>query len=487
MSEPFRAVLLDMDGVITTTAKLHEQAWKRVFDDVIRERLPRTPPFSHHDYVQHVDGKPRHRGARDFLAARGMDLDVRSPEIRDIGQRKNEIYLELLGREVVLTYDDTLRAMQRWQRADLRLGVVTASRNGRTVLRRAKLPMAPDVIVDGRVGLELGLTSKAALMAEAASRLGVSPAHTVVVEDAVAGVEAAREVGFGMVVGVDRDHARRGLTDAGAHMVVRDVRSLRFARRLPALLERLGELRKWLGKRRVAIFLDYDGTLTPIVDDPAAAVLSDDMREVIRSLSRHHPVALISGRDRADLETRVGLDDIYYAGSHGFDIAGPKMTMTLPKADLLLGALDAIEPRLRAALSGIDGAVVERKRYSIAAHYRMVAESQRADVRDAVHALVSQGLTLKTGKMVLEIQLDVDWSKGHAAEWLRRAIAPDHALSLIYIGDDETDEDVFASLDLDSIGIHVGDEVSDSGADYRLSDHRVGRFLHWLAQNASHG
>ncbi len=481
MTEPFRAVLLDMDGVITATATLHEQSWKRVLDEVIRERLPKTPPFSHDDYLLYVDGKPRHRGARDFLASRGLVLDVRAPEIRDIGQRKNAIYLELLDRQGVVSYPDTLRAMQRWHRGGLRIGVVTASRNGRAVLSRARLPVAPDVIVDGRVGLELGLTHKAALMAEAAARLGVSPALTVALEDAVAGVQAAREVGFGLVAGVDHDHGRRKLSEAGAHVVVRDVRALRFLRRLPALLDRAGELRKWLARRGVALFFDYDGTLTPIVEDPAMAVLSDEIRQILRTLSRKYAVAVISGRDRADLEARVGVEGIYYAGSHGFDIAGPGVSKTLPEADRWLGKLDAIEPRLRAALSGIDGAIVERKRYSIAAHYRMVAESQRADVRDAVYALRGEGLTIQAGKMVLELQLDVDWSKGHAADWLRGAIAPERALPILYAGDDETDEDVFASLDADSLGIHVGGELSTSAADYRLREDEVGRWLRWLA------
>src|SRR5713101_3770575 len=140
---------------------------------------------------------------------------------------------------------------------------------------------------------------------------------------------------------------------------------------IPSALDRLDKIVAPPRGKRFAVFLDYDGTLTPIVDHPEDAWLSDSMRQVLRELAARVPVAILSGRDLDDVRRRVDLDGIVYAGSHGFDIAGPRglrkqvATECLPK-------LDIAEKELHEALDGIPGARVERKHFSIAVHYRNV-------------------------------------------------------------------------------------------------------------------
>src|SRR6266705_2135848 len=150
---------------------------------------------------------------------------------------------------------------------------------------------------------------------------------------------------------------------------------------IPSAFEYVQEIAGRSG--RVAVFLDYDGTLTPIVSQPEDAWLSDSMRQTLQELAARAPVAILSGRDLDDVRRRVNLDGIVYAGSHGFDIAGPR-DLRRQVATEFLPKLDVAEKELREALDGIPGARVERKRFSIGAHYRNVKENEASKVERAV-------------------------------------------------------------------------------------------------------
>jgi trehalose-phosphatase len=251
---------------------------------------------------------------------------------------------------------------------------------------------------------------------------------------------------------------------------------------MPSALERWEDISARLRGCRCAVFLDYDGTLTPIVGNPEDAVLDDDVRRLVASLARRCPVAIVSGRDLADVRERVGLDDVYYAGSHGFEIAGPAGPMYTPGAALeTLPDLDEAEAALRAALASIDGALVDRKRFSIAVHYRLVAEEDAAAVERAVDAAIAAHPRLRKGrgKKVIELQPDVDWHKGAAVRWLLGALhldAPD--VVPLYLGDDVTDHDAFEAIADHGIGIAVHRTDRPEAAAYRLSSPaEVRRFL----------
>ena len=232
----FDAAIFDMDGVVTDTARVHLAAWKRLFDDWLRARAERTgapfAEFTEQDYRCFVDGKRREDGVAAFLAARGIPLPWGTeddPPDRDtvvgLGRRKNGYVLDRIAQDGVRAYDSTVRLVRDLAGAGIGVAVISASRNAGAVLEAAGLGGLFPVRVDGTVAAQLGLAGKPdpAIFVEAARRLGATPDRAVVVEDAVAGVEAGRRGGFRLVVGVDRTGHPEGLRAAGADVVVADL------------------------------------------------------------------------------------------------------------------------------------------------------------------------------------------------------------------------------------------------------------------------
>jgi trehalose-phosphatase len=340
--------------------------------------------------------------------------------------------------------------------------------------------------VDGVESARIGIAGKPApgIFLEAARRLGVGPARAVVVEDAISGVEAGRAGGFGCVVGVNRGGDPARLAENGASVVVADLSELKVgtdARELPSALERLDAIAPG-HDRRLAVFLDYDGTLTPIVPRPEDAVLAPEVRETVAQLARLCTVAIISGRDLANVRALVGVEGLVYAGSHGFDIAGPRGSLASnSKGDDFLPVLEMAERELRDALDGVPGSQVERKKYSIAVHYRNVAEDRLAVLESAVDRALRQHPDLRDlpGKKVHDLQPRIEWDKGKALLHLLKTLGLDQPDVLpIYIGDDITDEDAFSALAERGIGIVVRDEPRTTAASLALENPGdVHRFL----------
>jgi len=234
LPDPVRACLFDMDGVLTKTQKLHARAWKQAFDEFLKKRSGETgeppKPFDEvHDYDEYVDGKPREDGVRSFLASRGIELPPGGPDdppdaetVHGIGERKNELLLELIHTQGVEVYPDTMRYLDAVERAGLRRAVVSSSTNTHDVLKAAGLLDRFQAIVDGYAVKREGLKGKPApdTYLHAAHELGVAPAAAGVFEDAVAGVEAGHAGHFGIVVGVDRADQADALRAHGADVVV---------------------------------------------------------------------------------------------------------------------------------------------------------------------------------------------------------------------------------------------------------------------------
>jgi beta-phosphoglucomutase family hydrolase len=240
LPETIRACLFDLDGVLTQTAKEHNAAWKQMFDDYLAARAKRTGepfvPFDPvEDYGRYIDGKLRADGTRSFLASRGITLPegtlTDSPDVETINglsNRKNEILLERLRTLGVQVYPGSVKYLEAVRRAGLKCAVVSASANTRQVLASANLSDAFDTIVDGVLAGRAHLKGKPApdTYLAAASALDVSPTEAAVFEDALAGVEAGRAGGFGLVVGVDRVGQRAALKQHGADTVVDDLAEL---------------------------------------------------------------------------------------------------------------------------------------------------------------------------------------------------------------------------------------------------------------------
>jgi beta-phosphoglucomutase family hydrolase len=232
----YGAVLFDLDGVLTPTAELHQQAWTELFERFLEEYVgPAHEPYTEADYLAYVDGKPRFDGVRSFLGSRDIHLPEGnrdeppgSGSISALGNRKNEVFQELLRTNGIAPYPGSLRLLDHLAGLGIPAAVVSSSRNAREVLAAARLTDRFPVIADGVLAAERGIPGKPApdLFLAAAERLGVAPDEAVVVEDAVSGVAAGRAGNFGLVIGVDRGAGRDALVTNGADLVVDDLAEL---------------------------------------------------------------------------------------------------------------------------------------------------------------------------------------------------------------------------------------------------------------------
>ena len=233
----YEAVLFDLDGVLTATARLHAASWKRMFDDYLRGRAsPPGEPFRPFempgDYARFVDGRPRYDGVRTFLASRDITLEDGAFDdapgletVCGLGNRKNAIFGELLASEGVEVYKGSLAVVRHLLRNRVRCAVVSSSRSCKSILEAAGLADLFELRVDGQVAARQGLAGKPDpdTFVHAARVLGVPPSRAVVVEDAIAGVEAGRAGGFGLIVAIDRTGDSNALARAGADRVVTDL------------------------------------------------------------------------------------------------------------------------------------------------------------------------------------------------------------------------------------------------------------------------
>ncbi len=244
---------------------------------------------------------------------------------------------------------------------------------------------------------------------------------------------------------------------------------------LPNALEHWSEVEARRAGRRPAVFLDYDGTLTPIVERPEDAHLPPEMREVLQQVAAVCPVAVVSGRDVSFIIDEVALDDVIYLGSHGFDVVAPEgVELSMGREDefsRFLGPLDDVQKALEEALDPIPGARIERKKYAVAVHYRQAGE---ADV-PAIERIVDEqtalhpGLRKSGGKKVFELRPDIDWDKGRAVRWVMDALGlPTDATMPVYIGDDLTDEDAFTEIGEDGLTVVVGSGSRETVAAYAV-------------------
>ncbi|KAA5605612.1 HAD-IA family hydrolase [Roseospira marina] len=231
-----KAIICDLDGVVTDTAAVHATAWKNLFDAVLRAHSEREGvpfvPFSTEDYLLYVDGRPRYDGVRTFLASRGIAPPEGSPEdspeldtICGLGNRKNAEFNSVIQRDGVTVFDRAVALIRQLRSEGLRTAVVSSSKNCGPVLASTGLLDLFDAQVDGVYAAAKGLPGKPApdTFIEGARLAGVTPAESIMVEDALSGVQAGRDGGFGLVIGIDRGAGDAALRENGADIVVKDL------------------------------------------------------------------------------------------------------------------------------------------------------------------------------------------------------------------------------------------------------------------------
>jgi trehalose-phosphatase len=240
-------------------------------------------------------------------------------------------------------------------------------------------------------------------------------------------------------------------------------------------------LKKLESARRIALFLDFDGTLVPIRENPAECVLSKEMKKLLRSLAETERISLMvmSGRSLADVRKRVGIRNIYYGGNHGFDIAGPGVRYTHERALSAKPYVVLARDLLRRETANIEGVRVEDKRYSVSLHFRSVKKEDIRRVRKifydvAGELLENKILGLTKGKKVLELTPDPKWNKGAAVLWILHLFEGEWLP--LYVGDDKTDETAFAALRKRGISVRVGKSKS-TVAKYYLKGQSETQFL----------
>ncbi|XP_062211427.1 probable trehalose-phosphate phosphatase 9 [Phragmites australis] len=278
--------------------------------------------------------------------------------------------------------------------------------------------------------------------------------------------------------------------------------------RHPSALGRFEALAAAAKGKQIAVFLDYDGTLSPIVEDPDCAVMTDEMRDAVRGVAEHFPTAIVSGRCRDKVFGFVGLAELYYAGSHGMDIRGPtaepnsssnhhlapskaKSVLCQPASEFL-PMIEEVYGALVAKVESIPGAKVENNKFCLSVHFRCVDEKRWGALAEQVRSVLKDypRLRLTQGRKVLEVRPMIKWDKGKALEFLLESLdyAERSDVFPIYIGDDRTDEDAFKVLRSrgQGAGILVSKFPKETSASFSLREPtEVKEFLRKLVDSNS--
>lgn len=273
--------------------------------------------------------------------------------------------------DAVEALDSTVPLLRRLQDAGIATAIYSRSKDCAQVVRAAGIDELISVLVDEETAGKLD----PAVLAETASRLGVRPVRCVVIERDQAGVKAGRDGGFSLVVGLQRNGHADDLLSCGADTVIADLAEISVRSggtamsKIADALQVYGQVKELVATRRPEVFLDFDGTLSDIAAHPDSATLVDGAGEALRTLVAQCPVAVISGRDLADVRERVKVDGVWYAGSHGFELIAPDGTLHENAAAVdLISTLAYTARRLAETLGDVPGIALEHKRFAVAVH-----------------------------------------------------------------------------------------------------------------------
>jgi len=387
--------------------------------------------------------------------------------------------------------------IRQWKKHKVKIVIICAGQDFSVKLSEKLGKLADEVLTLPEGHQESG-SREFPLLENAAEKNKLDFKTTVLISDEPSFIRQSRGLGFASYIGLsDHETKRKLFYEKGARLVLHGSEDIKvsedleqrihFSQYIPDLFTAREKFAGVLKNKIPVFFFDYDGTLTPIINDPDKAYIKDHTRSLLDNLAKTYTVAAVSGRDMMDIRQFIGLDNLIYAGSHGFRISGPGgLYMIHEKAVELLPHLDAMEQELKDTVEKeIPGTYVERKHFAIAIHYRNAPPKSYRQVVQAANILIAGDKKFKKGrgKKILEIKPALDWHKGKAIEWIMNKLEysyPDKYVPL-YVGDDVTDEDGFRALADDGIGILVGKHSQLSAAQYHLKDvNHVDEFLDYL-------
>lgn len=468
-----KAIIFDLDGVLTETQKLHEKAWREMFNAFLPE------PLSGDDYRRYLDGKPREVGIRSMLSARNIQLG--DEEIHALGKEKNKLYIEALKKEGPHLIDESFSFVVRMFAKKLPMAVVSSSRNCRMIMEETNLIQFIPVLVTPEEADIKNLRGKPDpdYFLEACRLLKVAPSESIMVEDAISGIEAGKKAGFGKVVGIKIRNDPQGLNElksAGADEVVSSLWSVSGMDDYLKLDDAGKNFSKILQRNQNHfLFLDFDGTISEIVKDPAQAKPLEGVVKLISELADMMPVCIITGRDTEVIRNLIDLPHIHYAACHGFEISGPAgLHYELAEARAIIPEFDKAQSSLTKKLGEFKGIVIERKKFGLAFHYRMITSP---DIRNKLISEVSDYcgkhgfFKVRPGEEVIEILPNLNWHKGKALLKLYEVLKLSKTkFPPLYFGDGKTDEDAFREMINWGTSILISDHDRPSLAHYKIAN-----------------
>lgn len=503
-----KGIIIDLSGVLINTTLLNKIAWEKVLNHFLKEHNARYL-FNEEDYYSFIEGKPKYERLQNYLGKLNIELPYGNTtdsagyhSICSLEKKKTKAFTQMLKKGEMDVYENAMQKIKLWKEKGIKTAGVSSDENFNKALESTETGNLFDVLIDAHASRKRGLKEKpeADLYLEAAKELDLPPESCILFDDTVQGLQAGNKGNFGLVVGVNRADNRKLLSENGADLVIDNFDEFNlsddpeiaawFEQPIPPFASEYVKIAKAVYEKTPVLFLDYDGTLTPIVQRPEAAVISEEMKVVLDECASKFKVAAVSGRDMDDLKSRINLENVIYAGSHGFRISGPEgLYMEHEKTDEILPRLGSMEQKLKEAFDNVtEGVQVERKRYAIAVHYRNAKPEDTPFIREKVLELTqnSEGFKVGEGKKILEIKPDIDWHKGKAVLWIldKLGLTDNTRYIPIYIGDDVTDEDAYRALKDRGIGIQVGPGAENTAAQFRLKNvYQVRLFLKELVNS----
>lgn len=436
--------------------------------------------FSDSDYINFVDGRPRRDGIEKFLNSRKIQL---SPlEIEEISQKKNKLYLEILERNGIEIVKDTMIFIHYLHKEKIPMGVVSSSINAHKILRDCQIEDVFEVIITPEEAFSKSLKGKPSpdYFLEATKIIKVNPSVTTIVEDSLAGIEAAVKGGFGEVIGFNSSgdrHIFESLIDKGAHIAVDSLLKLKITSTftpLPNLMDHVDEIFFKKNSKNYYLFLDLDRSIFSIKDWHLQKQTFSDLLDIISKLSHHHHhVSIVTGHDLAVIKNKLPFESVSYIASHGFEI------LTRNGVFFKVCDFDFIEQDFHEAMlyfkkifSHFLEANLERKKFSLFLDYRNLSSYEARQklvdiVKNYVHS--RKVFKIQESETDLEILPKINWDKGKAMKKIYELFNIDKSqFPPIYLGDGKNDEDAFREMRYWGISVLADLEERFSMASYRL-------------------